>query len=180
MFLLMQFVFSRKICHWFSVIILVYVSVSMGAHPGIGASISAGSHFTVGGRLKCAFDNHYIPQPMFSLTGTPLAQKRLHRVSESEYFQLREKNLFFDLGLLEQFPMSRNIGLEAEASCRIVTGWYRGSERKYPPAISPAISTGLYLCISEFTKIILRLQWYRIEDSNCLLGTFIFEVGKNE
>jgi hypothetical protein len=200
MCLLKLFVFSRKLYHWFLVIILAYTAVSMGAarikrdpvdvkqdsmdirrtsmgaHPGIGVSVSAGSRFTVGGRLKWAFDNQVIPQPVFSLTGTPVAKKRLHRIGELEYIQLREKNMFFDLGLLEQFLMTRDVGLEAEASFRIVTGWYRGTERKYPSAISPNISVGLFLGNTEFIKTILRFQWFRIENSNFFMGTFIFEV----
>jgi hypothetical protein len=148
----------------------------MGAKPGIGASISAGSRFTVGGRLKCVFDNQIIPQPMFSLTGTPIAKKRLHRIGESEYLQLREKNLYFDFGLLEQLPMSRNIGLEAEASCRLVTGWYRGSERKYRAEICPTISAGAYIWTSNFTKKSLRFQWYRINKMDLFVGNLIFEM----
>jgi hypothetical protein len=173
---LKQLVLSRKLSHLFFIIILVYATVSMGAKPGIGASISAGSRFSVGGRLKCAFDNQIIPQPIFSLTGTPLAKKRLYRIGESEYLQLREKSLYFDFGLLEQLPMSRNSGLEAEASCRIVTGWYRGSERKYPAEISPAISAGAYVWTSNFTKTILRAQWYRIKRTDFFVGTLIFEM----
>jgi len=160
----------------FAVLFVLLIAAASFAQVEVGASVAAGSRFIVGGRLKCVSQNRYLPQPVLSITGTPLAKKRLFRVGAAEYMQLQEKTMFFTLGLLEQLYITQMAGFEAEVSLGIVEGWYRGTDRDYLTKAVPVIAAGPLFKLNDYFNMVLRLQWYRIETVNNFVGSFIIET----
>jgi hypothetical protein len=157
--------------------VLVFLfTMAVNAGVGIGASVSGGSRFLCGGRISLLQKNPYFLQPLLEISFSPLPEKRLFSLGNGEFLQLREKIIFFEIGLLEQIFLSGPIGIEAELSLGIIEGWYNGSRRNFPTELVPVAAVGPVFRLPDNFRMIPRYKWCRIDSSNKNLFELILEV----
>ena len=162
--------------HFYRMLLMVAIgAVCINAQLKLGASTSLGPVWLLGGRVGLASRDRYKPQPFLDVSFNPVPERRMFRLNELEYLQLRERRVLVSAGITERLMSSRYpVGLDAELSLGFFSGWYRGSDRDFREEFTPIAAIGPVFGQGP-ARLSVRYQWFRMQSSNMHACSLVLE-----